>query len=396
MLRAIFEPAVAGKRIAAMEGMRGYAVLLVFLVHQHSLFGVHLRSDSWSYNFSELLQGIGHSGVDIFFLLSGFLIYRQVLSGHLSYCAFIAKRIRRIYPTFLAVFGMYIVTCFLVPSASKLPADVESTALYVVKNLLLLPGIADIQPLITVAWSLSYELFFYLFIPILVVATRMRRWRRVARILFFSSVLVLHCITYQLGWVPHIRLSMFTAGILLYEVMESGWRPRTSPMSEGFAVILYVTGMLLVSLLDVSIHPFTFHPHRPNVRFTWWTAALSFILPIFTFHCFAHDGVLKKVFSVTPARWLGNMSYSFFLLHGLVLNGIAFLLRLYLHVPLSGWLLLPLMLTNLLLAVSASAVLFTFVEKPFSFAREQAHIERHVELEPTVLAERSRSLHQSV
>jgi len=125
-------------RVIQMEGMRGYAVLLVFLVHHHNLFSSYLPASSALYSMSRFGNAIGHSGVDLFFVLSGFLIYGILLRKRTPYLSFCGRRLRRIYPTFLFVFGAYVLLCHLIPSISKLPQGLSKQALYLVENVLLL------------------------------------------------------------------------------------------------------------------------------------------------------------------------------------------------------------------------------------------------------------------
>ena len=66
-LAQLIEVPGAGDRIIPFEGMRGYAVLLVFLVHYHSLFGQLLPPSSVLFDLSQLAHDIGQSGVDMFF-----------------------------------------------------------------------------------------------------------------------------------------------------------------------------------------------------------------------------------------------------------------------------------------------------------------------------------------
>src|SRR6516225_7867662 len=100
-------------RAPALEGIRGLAIVLVFFVHYHTLFGDYAQSDAISHFTSQFLGTVGHCGVDLFFVLSGFLIYGLVLRKRTPYLKFIQRRVERIYPTFAAVFGLYLVLSFL-------------------------------------------------------------------------------------------------------------------------------------------------------------------------------------------------------------------------------------------------------------------------------------------
>src|SRR5580704_9159217 len=71
----LYEMPDSAGRIKSMEGLRGAAVALTFFVHYFTLASVCLTPASWGYRVGHFLGEIGHSGVDLFFLLSGYLIY---------------------------------------------------------------------------------------------------------------------------------------------------------------------------------------------------------------------------------------------------------------------------------------------------------------------------------
>ena len=79
-----FEVGAGPSRHAAMEGVRGLAVLMVFLVHFHGAFSHLVASNRGHMAVSGFLAEIGHCGVDIFFVLSGYLIYSATLKPGLS------------------------------------------------------------------------------------------------------------------------------------------------------------------------------------------------------------------------------------------------------------------------------------------------------------------------
>ncbi|WP_280154891.1 acyltransferase [Piscinibacter sp. XHJ-5] len=141
------------------------------------------------------LHEIGNSGVDLFFVLSGYLIYGTLMRRPQSFGAFMIRRVRRIYPAFLVVFVTYMALAFAIPSlGAKLPAT--GLPSYFLANLLLLPGLFPIEPLITVAWSLSYEMFFYLLLPVVIALARLRQWapvHRIAALVMIAGVLFAYC-----------------------------------------------------------------------------------------------------------------------------------------------------------------------------------------------------------
>ena len=96
-----------------MEGLRGFAVLLVFLVHYESLVHPWIAKQAGLLAVAESIKSVGHAGVQLFFLLSGYLIYRSLIAARQSFSKFILRRLRRIYPAFTAVFVVYVVLSLL-------------------------------------------------------------------------------------------------------------------------------------------------------------------------------------------------------------------------------------------------------------------------------------------
>lgn len=312
-------------RIVPMEGMRGFAVSLVFLVHFAAL-AVDTPPVGW------VLEQAGHHGVDLFFVLSGFLIYRGAMAPDLKLAVFLARRAWRVYPTFLAVLAVYLVISLAMPQLSKLPDDPAAAALHVLANILLLPGVFPIEPIITVAWSLSYELAYYLLCPIVVVTLRMRRWHPLWRAALWLLIAVAF-FTFPTG---HLRAVMFVPGALLHEALGTA----------RLAVPGWLAGpACLASLVAAGTHHLVGPP-----KFAALSAAF-FMLCLSAFR----GGWLAHVFSWRPLRWLGNISYSYYLIHGLALKALTFVMPVPYFIGL-----LPAFAATL----GAGAVLYAAVERP--------------------------------
>jgi peptidoglycan/LPS O-acetylase OafA/YrhL len=363
-LQHLYELPQERQRAPAVEGLRGIAVLLVFGVHFHALFSHYLAPSSLSYHLSALFWNIGHSGVDIFFALSGALIYEIVLRRQPHYGNFLVRRAQRIYPTFLAVFAMYVALTFVDP-VNHLPAGKTQAAIYLLENALLLPGVASIKPLISVAWSLSYEFAFYLFLPVLLYACAFHRRSAKTRVLLMCLPAIALVITDLIHSTPHKRALMFLAGMLAFEARNSTWfRSRLTGRGELLTGVLFVISF--PAMVALSARPVGL----PNI---WaWPALLVLLVTDFWVVLFVtgFDGRLKKIASVFALRWLGNISYSFYLLHGLTLKflatGLAIVLPTMEHGALLVWTMLP---VGFAAAFLASTVLYAVVEKPLSLQR---------------------------
>jgi exopolysaccharide production protein ExoZ len=338
-----------------MEGLRGFAVFLVFLVHYATLSKPWLDGSPELVWFTQQIFVIGNAGVDLFFVLSGYLIYGSLISRPQKFLPYLSRRIERIYPAFLVVFFIYLILNFLFPAENKIPSDLPQRIIYILANLLLLPGLFPIDPLITVAWSLSYEFFYYLAIPFLIKLLNLYRWSPRARLilyLYVSLAIMLICIT---GGGP-IRLIMFISGILLYEVIKNQY--VTTP-SSILALMFLIAGLLVKAL-----------PFYGALWLAVKTGALFVSFFVLCFCCFAQPTAwLPRIFSWTPIRWLGNISYSYYLIHGLTLKAVFLALGKLIAPGIdSAWLFVALLPIAFAVTLIPSALLFLSIERPFSLA----------------------------
>ena len=182
---------------------------------------------------------------------------------------------------------------------------------------------------------------------------RLRLRGAIWRVAFFTALTV-GAIVAGAVWGGHLRLLMFVAGILLYEACALS-QVQAPPAWVGFSAL--VLGLLSTLL-----------PMPDTAGFALRIGLLFVSFFMLCLVCFKFpDSWLAQLFGWTPLRWLGNMSYSHYLLHGLALKG-AFLLLATL-VPATGheawlfWVVLPLMFIWTLLP---SAALFVCVERPYS------------------------------
>ncbi|WP_445370263.1 acyltransferase family protein [Methylomonas sp. HW2-6] len=340
-----------------MEGIRGFAVFLVFLVHYTTLAKPWINPGSFTYAVAAYLQSVGNIGVDLFFVLSGFLIYGMLIKKRKPFLNYVRRRIQRIYPTFTAVFIIYLALSIVFPNESKIPSSPVQGTIYVIKNYLLLPGLFNIQPIITVAWSLSYEFFYYLITPLVIFCFNLRSWPHKFRVLLFLFVSVLMFVYFS-HYPRHIRLLMFISGILLYETVSH--YPLRKPLYLGLPALIMALGS--VAILQ-----------KLNIDDYWRYPILFVLFYIFCLECFSPPNFSARLFSLDPIRWLGNMSYSYYLMHGLALKFI-FLIATRTYPPINDhaclfWVFLP---AAFCLTLVPSALLFVYVEKPYSLSPRSA------------------------
>ena len=171
-----------------MEGLRGFAALLVFVAHYVGFVKPFMDRSTDFAAATIAVNPIGSSGVDLFFVLSGYLIYGSLLSRPQVFTQFMSRRITRIYPVFIVMFLIYVPLSFLFPSESKIPATAGEAIPFLLGNFFLLAGLFPITVMISVAWSLSYEMFYYAVIPAIIFGVRVAGAERgLAYRLFFSG-----------------------------------------------------------------------------------------------------------------------------------------------------------------------------------------------------------------
>jgi peptidoglycan/LPS O-acetylase OafA/YrhL len=193
-----------------IDGLRAVAVSLVLAFHvfPHEITG-------------------GFTGVDVFFVISGFLITGLIGSGlregNFSFAEFYARRVRRIFPALATVLAAALAAGWLL----LFPADYENLGKHVaggaafVANLTLwqdtgyfdLP--AEAKPMLHL-WSLGIEEQFYILWPALLWVA----WRRPGGPLVLASVLLLSSFAWNLWTAPHDSASaFFLPGTRFWELM---------------------------------------------------------------------------------------------------------------------------------------------------------------------------------
>lgn len=296
-LEKLFEVPGSGNRISAMEGMRGYAALIVFLLHFSLAAAPALSIDLQKpQGMGWILEWLYYSnhGVDVFFLLSGYLIVGLARKPNFTYSSYVVHRVVRIYPALLAMLVVCTASTFLV-SGELVPLG------RFIGNVLLLNGAFGthhVQAINYVTWSIFFEFCFYLSFPLLFRMIGL--WGAVA-----ISLLVIGLLTIDADG-RYIRFVMFYAGVLL-KLYPPVWLRRVPDWTVMVAFLTVTTGSMFLPKVWMFILPL---------------APVAALLADRALHT---HGLVHRVFSFRPLRLFGNVSYSFYLFHpvGLTLGRLA-------------------------------------------------------------------------
>jgi peptidoglycan/LPS O-acetylase OafA/YrhL len=299
-----------------IDGLRAVAVLLVVLFHA--------RAAGFE---------AGFVGVDVFFVISGFLITRLIVdeieeTGQLSLTRFWARRIRRLAPALALVSIAVAVASFFINSPlrwGQVASDAAASSLYI-SNVVFASRAAGYfeqsvpSPLLH-TWSLAVEEQFYLLWPLAILS------------IFFVTSRASGKLRGILKWlVPLACVASFGISVLLsyrgtpwayYSLPTRWWQigigatlgvwltgERSRHLSRHLSMWLGITGACGLVASLILIRPTTPYPGFAALGPSVSTAALL---------AASNGGFVQRVLSTRALQWLGERSYSWYLWHWPVL-----------------------------------------------------------------------------
>lgn len=289
-----------------IDGLRGIAVLAVLLFHA----GIAGFSG-------------GFVGVDIFFVISGYLITsilrNDIENRKFSLVSFYDRRIRRIFPALLVVLLFSTLTATLVLTPSELTAfgkSMVSAALFVSNFFFARPnshsgylGTGHQRQVLLHTWSLSVEEQFYLLFP-LTLFFLMRWMKGRAKIWLLIMCVISFCL--------NVRMTHYKPVDAFYMSLPRAWELLagsllamriTPPLANRWArELAAATGLILMIF---AIHAYSGSEAFPGVR-----AALPCLGAWLCIYSGEHGAsVGRRVLSFKPLVFLGVISYSLYLWH---------------------------------------------------------------------------------
>lgn len=358
-----FPPATKTVRLHQMDGLRGIAMLLVFLGHFGSLWTASPHPAGAPTLYLKLIDADATFGSSFFMLLSGFFAYGALMRGN-SFGRFLRGRLWRIYPLYIFMNVVYILGSLLIPSISKLPPTLGETAIFLVQTAFFLPGILPVAPLMEVAWTLSFVVAFYFIEGACVSLFQRIGATRLTRVLFLSTAAVLWVYFGHTSGLWQTRTVAFWVGMVLLEVVEAfsgAWIELASKLVLPAAVIAILGFWLRTDLMLRK--PDT----GPIPLIVWHTAITSVTLFAFVWVARFGPDWWKRLLSAKQLCKLGAASYSFYLTHGFAVKAFRFGIVPWLgkaaYLPVVFWVT---QILGLALAIYISRVAYVLIEDPLS------------------------------
>ena len=292
-----------------IDGLRALAVLAVLAFHA----------------FPGRLPG-GFSGVDVFFVISGFLISgdicRRLDAGQFWLLDFYERRIRRIFPALIVV----LVACAVFGWAVLLPDELQQLLAHVATSaaftqnfrLLAESGYFDsrsaVKPLLHL-WSLSIEEQFYLLCPLLLIAVRSLRLRLALVLLLW--LLSFGANLYQVAtdpagtyYLPHTRFWEILAGVVLALAPRARMNWRACDVLAGLGTLLLLAGFLGLN---------------KDARYPGWWGLVPTLGAVALIAAGPDTWLARRVFARPAMTFIGRISYPLYLWHWPVLAFIRIL-----------------------------------------------------------------------
>ena len=316
---------VATPRLPQLDGIRGIAILLVLIWHY---FPCQLKAESGSLvAYLARACWLTWSGVDLFFVLSGFLICGILLDHRHSanlFQVFYVRRACRIFPLYFAVIGIFV----LIKATSLYTNDsygwlfdrhypLWSYATFT-QNFFM-AGRGDLGAhWFAVTWSLAVEEQFYLIVPLLVYCLRGR-----SLVLVFAGLVIaapiLRCMNpgFQTMVITIYRSDSLLMGALLAVFVR--WPPFLNAAKNNRRILL---GIFLVLLAGTLVLTSRFYAADGLLNHLW-LSSLYAVLILMAF--VGSNSWLGKSLSSPVLVWFGQLSYGIYLLHDQV-AGLCFAL----------------------------------------------------------------------
>jgi len=320
-------------RLLSIQYTRAVAAISVVFFHAFNDAGVTHYPE-------QVLQ----AGVDLFFAISGFIMWVTTYGSETGPRAFLRRRIIRIVPLYWVFTGFAVLVALVAPQLGKRTGSLDAIA-----SFFFLPAVNtathQTQPVIAPGWTLNHEMLFYLIFAVALLLPGKRRFVAVVAGnvglvivgLFAHSPLVVSFYTNPI-------VLEFVFGVIVGLLYTSGHR-----MSRRTSAAVVTAGALTMIALAAA------WGQTAILRVVVWGIPAALIVL-----ALALTENTRPVADRRRLRFLGDASYSIYIVHGVLLSAMLSVLH-HAHVP--TIIMIP---VGGPLAVIAGAVVYTYLERPMT------------------------------
>lgn len=313
------------RRIPELDGLRGMAITAVLVYHYFEYFAPTVPGRAFLIFHAS--SQMGWCGVDLFFVLSGFLIGGILLDAKESpryFQNFYQRRLRRIFPAYYLWIGAYFLLSFVPFLRLPAPLSIGPERWTIIPIFSLFAqnlirtwhhglGITWLGPL----WSLAVEEQFYLVMPWM-VRFLSKRWLVLLLLLAIVAAPVARIVAYQLSPTHTVqytltpcRVDAIAIGVLLALVWrDQRWRARLLTHQKSLYALV---GLSLITVGYFGI----WHPSPYSYAMSLWGLSCVgvFFACLLLLALVAHDGIWAGFCRWNFWRDIGGVSYCMYLIH---------------------------------------------------------------------------------
>jgi len=338
----------------SITGLRG--LLATMVIFSHFYMEVYSSQHVWIYNkdyfelfgFGNALVNFGKFGVAMFFMISGFLFYRMIDKQKIDIGKFFTSRIKRLAPLYFFVVSIVLSSALLSGEVS----DISNFALSSLRWMLFIgnyniDGFNASRVTSGVEWTLRIEWLLYFSIPVLFMAKKRFPGKIFRYLSVLMSILIIFAIAVIIREYGHVYTDprpviAFFSGFIAYEASKI-----------KFTFSYKITSSIALLLLIIAV--FT-----SSNNFMYLCFIVLLTIP---FIAICQGGDIFGFLNTKLLLSLGEISYSIYLIHGVILYLSAGLINSLLgYNPLLIFILCP---AYFIIVFIASSLSYRFIEMPF-------------------------------
>lgn len=336
-------------RFVSIDGLRGFLGVSVYIHHAY-FWHQYLKSKQWSNSGNYIYNQLGQTSVSLFFMITGFLFLNKIIrTKNINWKLFFINRLYRIAPLYFLSVIIILILFTIKLKITSIFTFSYFTYIFHELTFSFFQGANQQFPIEMVlinsgvTWSLAYEIFFYISLPI--ISFTIHRVKKV-NYLHITILLILISLFTYLHNIDFQHIYSFLGGVLSAIIYI-----KTS--LSKYLKSVYFSFIILICLLLIS-------------QFNSSGNFYSKIATIILFICISNGNTFFNVLNNKLLIKLGQISYSTYLLHGIILyllmNNIIGINKATQISDLKYWLII--IFTTPFLIIS-SKITFQYIEKPF-------------------------------